>query len=48
METVERLIDRYPEYTKRYEIYLSMMDKNAISLKEFLKIVKEHSDQVIE
>jgi hypothetical protein len=48
METVERLVDRYPEYTKRYEIYLSMMDKKAISLKEFLKIVKEHSGQVIE
>ena len=48
METVERLVDRYPEYIKRYEIYLSMMGKSAISLKEFLKIVKEHSDPVIE
>ncbi len=48
METVERLVDRYPEHTKRYEIYLSMMDKKAISLKEFLNIVKEHSGQVIE
>ena len=48
IKTVERLIDRYPEYANRYEIYLSMMGKNAISLKEFLKLVKEHSDPVIE
>jgi len=48
METVERLVDRYPEYIKRYEIYLSMMGKNAISLKEFLKLVQEHSNPVTE
>lgn len=48
METVKRLVDRYPEYIKRYEIYLSMMGKNAISLEEFLKLVEEHSDSVTE
>ena len=48
MKTVELLVDRYPEYVKRYEIYLSMMGKTAISLKEFLKLVEEHSDSVIE
>ena len=48
IETVERLVDGYPEHVQKYEVYLSMMGKNAISLTEFLKLVEEHSDSVIE
>jgi hypothetical protein len=48
VKTLERLVDRYPEYTNRYEIYLSMMGKKAISLLEFQKIVEEHSDPMID
>ena len=43
-KTLERLFERFPEYTDRYEIYLSMMGKKAISLQEFLEIVQKHSD----
>ena len=48
MKTLERLIDRYPEYANRYDIYLAMMGKKAISLEEFRKIVEEHSNATIE
>ena len=48
VKTLERLVDRYPEYTDRYGIYLSMMGKKAISLLEFQKIVEEHSDPMID
>ena len=47
-KTIQRLVDRYPEHVKRYEVYLSMMGKKGVSLKEFLRIVEEHSDSVIE
>lgn len=43
-KTLERLVESYPEHIKRYEIHLSMMGKQAISLTEFLKLVEEHSD----
>ena len=29
LKTLERLVDRYPEYDNRYEIYLSVMGKKA-------------------
>ncbi len=44
MKTLERLIDRYPDHVNKYEVYLSMMGKKAISLMEFQRIVKELSE----
>jgi len=43
-KTLGRLFEEFPGYTNRYEIYLSMMGKKAISLREFLDIVQEHSE----
>jgi len=43
-KTLERLFEEFPDYANRYEIYLSMMGKQAISLREFLSIVQEHSE----
>jgi hypothetical protein len=42
-KTLGRLFEEFPGYANRYEIYLSMMGKKAISLREFLSIVEEHS-----
>ncbi len=43
-KTLESLYELFPEYASRYEIYLAMMGKKAISLQEFLKIVEQHSE----
>ena len=43
-KTLGRLFEEFPDYSNRYEIYLSMMGKEAISLREFLSIVLEHSE----
>jgi hypothetical protein len=43
-KTPGRLFEEFPGYANRYEIYLSMMGKKAISLREFLSIVEEHSE----
>ncbi len=43
-KTLGRLFEEFPDYANRYEIYLSMMGKEAISLREFLSIVQEHSE----
>ncbi len=43
IKTLERLFERYPKYANKYEIYLSMMGKEAISFVEFQKIVEQHS-----
>ena len=43
-ETLQRLIERFPDHTRRYEIYLSMMGKQAISLAAFLELVNENSE----
>ena len=48
IKTLERLVDRYPEHIKRYEIYLSMMGKKPITLQEFRKIVEAQSNSEIE
>jgi len=42
--TLERCVAQYPEYANRYEIYLSIMGKKAISLEELVKITKEQSE----
>ena len=42
--TLERYVTQYPEYSNRYEIYLSVMGKDAISLDELVKIAEEQSD----
>lgn len=42
--TLERYVAQYPEYANRYEIYLSIMGKEAISLEELAKISKEQSE----
>ena len=42
-QTIGRLYELYPETANRYEIYLSMMGKKAISLQEFLKIMEKNS-----
>lgn len=43
VKTLQRLFERFPEHTKKYEIYLSMMGKEAISFVEFQRIIKQHS-----
>lgn len=43
VKTLQRLFERFPEYTEKYEIYLSMMGKEAISFVEFQRIIKQHS-----
>ena len=43
--TIQRAAERFPAHVTRYEVYLSMMGKQAISLADFLKLVEEHSDQ---
>jgi hypothetical protein len=43
-KTLGRLFEEFPDYSNRYEIYLSMMGREAISLREFLSIVQEHSE----
>ena len=42
--TIQRAAERFPAHVTRYEVYLSMMGKQAISLADFLKLVEEHSD----
>ena len=42
--TLERYVAYYPEYANRYEIYLSIMGKEAISLNELVKITEEQSE----
>jgi len=44
VERFEFTFEEFPGYANRYEIYLSMMGKKAISLREFLSIVEEHSE----
>jgi hypothetical protein len=39
--TLERYLEQYPEHANRYEIYLSVMGKEAISLVELAKISNE-------
>ena len=39
--TLERYLAEYPEHATRYEIYLSIMGKKAISLQELAKITEE-------
>jgi len=43
VKTLERLFERFPEHASKYEIYLSMMGKEAISFVEFQRIIKQHS-----
>jgi hypothetical protein len=43
-KTLGRLLEEFPDYSNRYDIYLSMMVREAISLREFLSIVQEHSE----
>ncbi len=38
--TLERYLAQYPEYSNKYEIYLSVMGKKAISLDEMVKASK--------
>jgi hypothetical protein len=38
--TLERYLAQYPEYANKYEIYLSVMGKAAISLQELAKITE--------
>ena len=47
-KTLERLVDRYPEHAARYEIYVSLMGKYAISRKDYQRIVEEHANSPIE
>jgi len=42
--TLERYVAQYPEYANRYEIYLAIMGKKAMSLEELAKISKERSE----
>ncbi len=39
--TLERYLEEYPEHSNKYEIYLSVMGKAAISLQELAKITEE-------
>ena len=39
--TLERYVVRFPEYSDRYEIYFSIMGKEAISLAELVKTSKK-------
>lgn len=43
IKTLQRLFERFPDYANTYEIYLSMMGKEAISFVEFRKIVEQQS-----
>jgi hypothetical protein len=43
IKTLQRLFERYPDYANTYEIYLSMMGREAISFVEFQKIVEQQS-----
>ena len=43
-KTLSRILELFPEYASRYEIYLSMMGKKAISLQDFMKIMQERSE----
>ncbi len=43
-ETLQKLFEVFPDYANRFGIYLSMMGKKAISLKEFLKIVEQNAE----
>ena len=42
--TLERYVTQYPEYSNKYEIYLSVMGQEAISLDELAKTTEEQSD----
>ncbi len=42
--TLTRFFERYPERASKYEIYMSMMGKKAISLDELAKIMEEHAE----
>ena len=42
--TLERYVTQYPEYSNKYEIYLSVMGQKAISLDELAKTTEEQSD----
>ncbi len=42
--TLERYLAQYPEYSNKYEIYLSVMGKKAVSLDEMVKASKGQSD----
>lgn len=39
--TLERYLEQYPEHANKYEIYLSVMGKEAISLQELAKLTDE-------
>jgi hypothetical protein len=43
IKTLQRLFERYPDYANTYEIYLSMMGREAISFVEFQKIIEQQS-----
>lgn len=43
--TLERYVAQYPELVSKYQIYLSMMGKKAISLDELAKIIETQSEQ---
>ena len=42
--TLERYVEQYPELAGRYEIYMSMMGKAAISLNELAKILEDQAE----
>jgi hypothetical protein len=42
--TLERYVEQYPEIAGRYEIYMSMMGKAAISLNELAKILEDQAE----
>ncbi len=39
--TLERYLEQYPEHANKYEVYLSIMGKEAISLQELSKLAAE-------
>jgi hypothetical protein len=43
-DTLQKLFEIYPDRVNRYDIYLSMMGKQAISLQEFLKLVEQNAE----
>ncbi|MCH7822554.1 MAG: hypothetical protein IIA07_11080 [Proteobacteria bacterium] len=42
--TLTRFVERYPERANKYEIYMLIMGKKAISLDELAKIMEEHTE----
>ncbi len=43
-ETLQLIFERFPDAAGEYEIYLSMLGKSAISLRDFLKLVEKQSE----